>query len=427
MRRKTVVIVAAAAVAAVAGAAGFYLTRSAAAPETAVALEQPAKGVADPRSLSATDLSLPLDRFGLALLQRQAASSPTGNVLISPVSMHAVLSMVFNGARGATAEEMRAALGLGHLPLDVVDQGWADLIRLSQSGKRPELSLADSLWLRSGVAFRKEFLATNRDYFAAETRPLPTDSTKAASQINAWIEKRTAGRITDLVQPDMFDASTVLGLFNTVYLNVHWKHFDKAATQQEPFTLADGRQVNVPMMHASDLKAKVAQTDQYDAVALPTSGPVTAWVIVPRAPMTADKLLASMDPGRLQDLLSRGALATGSLAVPRFTTRYEAQQLKEQLSAMGMPSAFSPSASDLSGIADVGTQRLYISAVMQKTYLDFSEQGVEAGAGSGAIISVTSGRVRGFDIRADHPFVVVLTEKDTGAPLFMGLIRDPRS
>jgi serpin B len=93
---------------------------------------------------------------------------------------------------------------------------------------------------------------------------------------------------------------------------------------------------------------------------------------------------------------------------------------------MGMPRAFSPADAQFPGIADVGGERLFISDVVQKTFVDFSEQGVEAAAASGAIMRVTSAPAAAFDIRADRPFLFVLSEKTTRAPLFVGLVRDPR-
>ena len=60
----------------------------------------------------------------------------------------------------------------------------------------------------------------------------------------------------------MFTPQTILGLFNTVYLKVHWKHFDEADTQPEPFTLVDGEQADVRMMHAHELETDIVQTDR---------------------------------------------------------------------------------------------------------------------------------------------------------------------
>ena len=91
---------------------------------------------------------------------------------------------------------------------------------------------------------------------------------------------------------------------------------------------------------------------------------------------------------------------------------------------MGMPRAFSPEQAQFQGVADT-PMNLYISAVVQKTFLQLDEQGVEAAAASGAVVAGAAAPVEQFDVRADHPFLVVLTEKATHAPLFMGLIRDP--
>ena len=423
MKRILLVALVAAVAAAVAVAMVAFLRSDA---TVAVAAAAPAKGHPDAQSRSAKALARPLDRFGLALLQRQAATSPTGNVVVSPVSLHAVLSMVFNGASGQTAEEMRRVLGLDSMSLNQLNQGWADLIWLAQSGKRHEVSIADSLWLRDGVPFRPAFLDTNRDYFAAEMRPLPSDPAAAAKDINAWVEEHTAGRIKDIVSPDSFDAQTILALFNTVHLKVKWDYFDKKDTRPASFTLASGQQVEVPMMNASELKAPVAQTASYDAVALKTDGPVTVWVIVPKGSQTAESLLKGLDARQLEALYGEATTASGSLELPRFTTKYTADQLKENLAAMGMPRAFSPDQAEFPGIADVAPERIFIQKAVQKTYLDLNEEGVEAAAASGLIVAATGMPVGQFQIRADHPFLLVLTENATKAPLFMGLIRDPR-
>jgi serine protease inhibitor len=188
----------------------------------------------------------------------------------------------------------------------------------------------------------------------------------------------------------MFSPATVLALFNTVHLKVQWEHFDEADTYDEPFTLTGGEQVQVPMMHAGDLEARVAQTDEYDAVALETDGPVTVWIVVPKGETTAEALLGGFDAQRLEQLYAETSTATGSLALPRFTTEYEAKGLTDTLADMGMPRAFSPSEAEFPGIADVAPERLFISEVVQKTFVDLNEQGVEAAAASGAIMEVTS-------------------------------------
>jgi serpin B len=419
--RRIVLVVAIVAVLAATGVTALTL----AVRHTGPASADPLKGSADPNSPSARMLAQPLDEFGLALLRQEALASPSGNVVVSPVSLHAVLSMVSNGATGQTADQMRQTLGLAAMTQAQSNQGWADLIWLAQSGAKHEVSIADSLWLRDGVPFRPAFLQANRDYYAAESHALPTDPQQAADQVNAWVEQHTAGKIKELVTPQSFDAQTILALINTVHLKVQWRYFDKAETSPEPFTLANGSRVDVPMMHAQ-VTAPVYQGKRYDAVALKTDGPVTAWVIVPMGSTTAGALAASLDARQLEAMYAGATTTVAELALPRFTTTYSADHLKQDLSAMGMPDAFDPQKAQFPGIADVAPDTIYIGKALQKTYVALDEQGVEAAAASGLIMEATGAPVNQLTIRADRQYLLVLTENATKAPLFMGLIRDPR-
>jgi len=51
------------------------------------------------------------------------------------------------------------------------------------------------------------------------------------------------------------------------------------------------------------------------------------------------------------------------------------------------------------------------------------ESGVEAAAATAGIVGITAEPYAPLTIRADRPFLMVLTEKATSAPLFMALIR----
>lgn len=378
-------------------------------------------------SADARLLAAPLDRFGLALLAREAQST-SGNVVISPLSISDVLSMIMNGAQGRTATEMRATLGLDGLSLPAADQAWADLIASAQAGQQPAVQIADSLWLRSGVVFAPDFLAAGRDYFAAATLPLPTDPQKAADAVNGWVDERTAGLIKQVVQPGDFSAATILAVVNTVHVKAAWKApFNAGETASRPFTLADGSVVRVPTM-SGPLTGPVAQTSAYDAVALATKGPVTAWVIVPRAGQTPESLVGLFARRGLDSLYSAAPTRSVMLELPRLHTTFSAPDLKSELQAMGMVSAFSPQTAELQGIVAPGTQgRVYIERVVHKAVLDVNEGGVEAAAATAGIVGLSAAPYAPLTISADHPFLLLLTDQRSSAPLFMAMIRDPRA
>jgi len=441
--RKIVLIVIAVVVVTVAVTVAVVLTTGS---PSATAAELPTRGSAAGDSADARALADPLARFGVDLLSREAALTDS-NVVVSPASLHAVLAMLLNGASGDTAAQMRRALQVDGLDQAAVNQGWADLIVTAQSGKKPEVQIANSLWLRDGVPFREPFLVLNKEYFAASTRPLPNDPVKAAAQINSWVEERTAGKITDVVTPGDFSNTTLLTLVDTIHLKVRWKHFEKEATQQEPFNLTNGDAVDVPMMHAH-LETRAASTELCDAVQLSTSGPIDFWVIVPKGSETPQTVLTALagedsagagdnaasgappDPysdaaaaSGLTNLFAQAETSEGDLAMPRLSLKYTAQDLKGDLVAAGMTSAFDPEQAEFPEVADVDP--LFIQSIVQTAILEVNEQGVEAAAATGAIVGTTAMPVEGFNVRADRPYLVVLTEKHSDATLFMARVRDP--
>jgi serpin B len=358
--------------------------------------------------------------FGLGVLTRQAAR--TGDdVVVSPVSLSAALSMTMNGTRGETADQMRTALTVGKLSSTRFKQAWADLIASTDATKPGQARIADSLWLAQDARFVPSFLKTNHDYYAAELLDLPADLSVAPAQINDWVARCTGGRIKDLVSS--VPAATRLVLVNTVFVKVGWEYFDEHETAPADFTLGDGSHVNVPTMHGSGA-AECVDRAQFTAVRVDTNAPhVGLWVIVPKGDQTPETVARSLQdegPG----VLERDAdQALVDLRLPRFRVEYTAEELPADLAAMGMPDAFDSAKADFSGMT--AEHGLCIADVIHKAMIDVNERGVEAAAGSAVVIASGLGPTRKVTVRADRPFLAVLTGP-MGAPLFMTVVRDPR-
>jgi len=109
-----------------------------------------------------------------------------------------------------------------------------------------------------------------------------------------------------------------------------------------------------------------------------------------------------------------------SISLPKFEfdTKYF---MKDMLSNLGMPTAFSDGA-DFSGMT--GQRDLFISFVIHQAYVKVDEKGTEAAAATAVGMELTSAIPRNF-FRADHPFIFIIQEKETGNILFMGRVTDP--
>jgi serpin B len=113
------------------------------------------------------------------------------------------------------------------------------------------------------------------------------------------------------------------------------------------------------------------------------------------------------------------------VSLPRFKTE-SSFRLKPTLCELGAAIAFSDEA-DFSGICE---ERLKISDVVHKAFVEVNEQGAEAAAvtairivrTSGALL-VTNPVVKVF--KADHPFLFFIRDRQTNTILFSGRVTDP--
>jgi serpin B len=97
--------------------------------------------------------------------------------------------------------------------------------------------------------------------------------------------------------------------------------------------------------------------------------------------------------------------------------------LAKNLEDMGMNTAFSPEA-DFSGID--GNKDLFISQVIHQAFVDVNEEGTEAAAATAiAMPTMAKDAPRIPIFNADHPFVFIIQETETGSILFMGRVSDP--
>src|SRR5690348_9090175 len=108
-----------------------------------------------------------LNRFAADLYTKIAGKG--GNVVFSPVSISTALAMALAGARGQTAEEMKAVL---RTPPDaaLLDQ----IAKAAKGGD--ELLLAQSLWVDRELPLQPAFVSASQQQFHAEPRLVPFSS-----------------------------------------------------------------------------------------------------------------------------------------------------------------------------------------------------------------------------------------------------------
>ena len=112
--------------------------------------------------------------------------------------------------------------------------------------------------------------------------------------------------------------------------------------------------------------------------------------------------------------------------LPRFKTTCEFR-LGRTLTSMGMTDAFSQKVADFFGMD--GTRGLFVQAVLHKAFVDVNEEGTEAAAATAVAVAPykpTKPPPPPPVFRADHPFMFLIRDRQTGAILFMGRVMNPK-
>ncbi|MBN2445560.1 MAG: serpin family protein [Phycisphaerae bacterium] len=350
-----------------------------------------------------------------------------GNLFFSPLSISAALAMTYAGARGETAQEMAQTLHFDVTGDDLHAKMGRLLDRLKSTDNAAwQLHIANALWPQAGYTFLDEFFdLVQQNYHAGlDSLDFAKATEEARKTINTWVEKHTAEKIKDLIPPGVLDAATTLVLTNAVYFKASWvREFDPNLTKDGPFTLANGEEITVPLMKQTGEFA-YAEDSGVQVLELPYSGDTLSMVILlPKSHDGLSKLEAGLTTTKLEGLLSELKHDEVHVLLPRFkaTSMFS---LEDALSALGMRRAFS-GAADFSGMT--GRRDLFIGAVLHKAYVDVNEEGTEAAAATAVIMKRSTAIPRPQPVfRADHPFMFLIRDKQTGSIMFMGRITDPR-
>jgi serine protease inhibitor len=375
-----------------------------------------------PRTLSASELRIVegANAFTFDLVREATrALPPDSNAFLSPLSASMALGMALNGANGETWAAMRSALRLDGMEEADIDRGFRDLMELLRGlDSRTELRVANSMWGDRTLPLEPAFVEAGRSFFGAEIATLDFLDPTALTRINGWVSDATSGRIPRLL--DDLSADEVLFLINAIYFKGKWRTaFDPQDTRDGPFHGADGRVRTAPLMTLED-ELRYEETGTYQAVdLLYGNGAFAMTVLLPKPGHTPAQIVAELNAERWTELAGGFAERRVTLTLPRFRLEY-GRKLLDDLDALGMGIAFSDQA-DFYRIADVAPDRLFITRVDQKTFVEVTEEGTEAAAATAVGIGRTSAPVS-VQVRVDRPFAFAIRERLSGAILFLGVM-----
>jgi serine protease inhibitor len=349
------------------------------------------------------------------------------NLFFSPYSISTAIAMTYAGARGNTARQISEVLhftpeqkrlheAFGHLE---------NSMKALQETEGIEMRVANALWAEKDYPFLAEFLRLVTENYRAELSyaDFKRASESARQEINAWVEQQTNQKIKDLIKQGALNSLTRLVLANAIYFKGFWaEQFAKSATKNDKFWITSDTTVDLPMMTQQNEFRYMENTD-IQILELPYVGEEMSMVIM--LPKSIDGL-AQIENSLTVENLKTFLLGLQKREVIVYLPRFKLTSdfgLGEILASLGMPDAFRPTIADFSGMD--GTRMLYISAVVHKAFVDVNEEGTEAAAATGVVMTLAAAPVEPTVFRADHPFVFFIRHNCSGSILFLGKLVNP--
>ncbi len=355
--------------------------------------------------------------FALRLFK--AGNEDGKNTLISPLSVLAALSMTANGAKGNTLTEMENVLGM---PVSELNSYMHSYMSSLPQGEKYKLSLANSIWFTDDARFtvNDTFLQTNADYFGADIYKSPFDNT-TLKDINNWVKQNTDGMIPEIL--DEIPPEAIMYLVNALAFEAEWTEiYTEDNIRTNDFTTENGSIQQVEFMYSIENKylesenatgfIKYYKDNKYAFAAL-----------LPNEGMRVSEYIDSLNGELLAEMLANAQNISVDTAIPKFETEYDTE-MSVILSALGMPTAFDPSAADFSALGVSSAGNIFINRVLHKTFISVGERGTKAGAATVVEMmdECAPEYIDNKKVYLDRPFVYMLIDCENNIPFFIGTL-----
>lgn len=375
-------------------------------------------------------------RAGFAAL---AASDEATGAVVSPAGVVVALSMLAEGAEGDSAAKLDEVLGApGGSRTDAVNALTAALARYEgdpaavQAKDLPEtpvVHVANQVVVDDDQRIAEPYLDRLVAGYGAGVLVTDLSSATGKKDLDAWVRKNTGGLVKEsAIVPDPQDR-LVLVLQNAIALAAAWQQpFDPNVTNDQQFTLASGEQAMVSTMHGT-VEAPYVERGGWRALRLPYTGDLHADVVLPPEGSSEAADPASADPATVAVLtaaLDEAAPTRAMVGLPKLdmTTKVD---LLSSVEAMGLGHLLDPATAGLDGMLVEPHDPLFLGQAWQQAVLTVDEEGTRAAAVTELGMAASSAPATPpVQLLVDRPYLLVVGDGDTGWPLFLASVLDPR-
>lgn len=374
--------------------------------------------------------------FNLAMkeLREGLNSDNNTNVLLSPLSAYYALTMITMGCDGNSSAQLTEFF--------CEDSNKADINRyaLKLSGQEDDkLKLANSLWINSAAQeyiFNNQYKSFLEKYYGADCECFDFNE-GTEKKINRWVEKKTLGRIKELVgkMDESESRNPKLLLINALTFDGQWKneYSPKSINENGKFKNYRGDLQQAKML-ASTETVYLSNDDATGFLKYYDGERYAFMAVLPNdSELPLAEFVNSLEDSWLNSFYQSAEKSKVEVQMPCFSAEYKIA-LEEMLQREGVTDVFSGKADfkyilnpeSYDKIKKSELLPLFVSGVIQKTFVEVNERGTKAAAATVVEIKDTALPLEEEKPRLlalNRPFVYAIVDVENGGiPLFIGTV-----
>lgn len=347
---------------------------------------------------SVVEKELSIIDFQYNIFKNLIITGKNKNVIISPLSIHQIISLASNGALGSTQTQMISSLNAKNvIALNNENQKINEIINSSSLNKN--LIVSNGIFTKCNP--KENFIEVCKTKYGATVEKLIS-----ADQVNGWCAEKTNNKITKII--DTINQVEMI-LINAVYFKDQWQStFNERATKKEMFNQIQ----KVDMMHQRLKYVNYYENENVQIIEIPYKNhKLSSVIILPAQDISIDIFLSNLSGQVVEEYMSMLKRETVDLSLPKFELRYEVN-LNEIMQKLGMEDAFDPVNAKFGNISE--EMKLFISQIIHKTYLKVDENGTEAAAVTAMILYGDSlpKKETIYEMKVNRPFFFGIKHSD---------------
>lgn len=351
--------------------------------------------------------------FTSDLMQRYIKSRKGENVILSPLSILALLSIASDATAGETSAEIKMFLDNGEASPDF--GAWLLDIQKSFSSSKV-ISIANAVCIQKKISesIRPEFIEKLRNDYAGELFA----SEDIVSAVNKWVRKATNGMIDQIADDSM--KNMLVCLLNAVSYEAGWREeYEDDDIYDEEFTDADGNVKEVPFLHSSE--QYYIEDNNFTGFTRPYKDSEFAFMaLLPKKKRSQSFLVRALKETIFTDLYkSRSDQYDLNVSMPEFESSFN-EDLTAFCREVGIEKVFTEEAD----FTPMSSEWLKADSIIHKARIEVNRQGTKASAVSAMV--VVAGCAPDFDrmkyVELNRPFLYAIVHEDTGLPVFTGIL-----